>query len=210
MNKSLDNISIGCISLTFSFSAVILSIIALCSLSDHTFVTDSALVSIVGIIVAVLIGLVAILIAWQVFNYFGYKAEMKELVDKSINEFIDDLEAYNVATAMVNNDVDLIYMSYSSEKQIEIQINSLRKALSCNHALMRDSAINYIMTRIYSEASELYKNKDEWKIPKGMREEYLRVLRQIKHDNIYRLIQYVEIAKEIDDEDVKGIKEQEN
>ena len=75
--------------LIFSLVSTALSIITICSISDHSFCTDSALLSIAGVIVATLVGIVTILIAWQIFNYFSLENRMnRRLFIENLFQFL--------------------------------------------------------------------------------------------------------------------------
>lgn len=189
--------------LIFSLSSTVLSIISLCSISDHSFSTDSALISIAGIIVAALAGIVTILIGWQVFNYFSLEKRIKDITNNSINSFINDFNNYNLAITAGNNDVDYVTDTFIKGKSIMAYIEGIKKALLCKNTIMRKAAIDYIMNRVHTNNdSEINREHDKWIIPKGKRKEFLRVLKRVEHDNIDVLIDYVIHAKEIDIEEI--------
>ena len=185
-------------SLVISIFSIVLSIIALCSISEHTFYTDSTLVSIVAIIVTISVGLVTILIGWQIYNYFNLEQRIKEITNTSISSFIDDFNKYNIAISASNNDVEYVVESMKC-KSIKAYVEGFKNAIMCENPLMRKSAINYIMNRVQTNHdSDIKQTPDKWFIPKGKKNEYLRVLKRIDHDNIDILIEYVQRAMEID------------
>ena len=78
-------------------------------------------------------------------------------------------------------------------------IEGFKKALLCKNDLMRKAAINYIMDRVLNNNdSEINQNNDQKVIPQGKRNEFLRVLKGVEHDNIDILIDYVMNAIELD------------
>lgn len=186
--------------LIFSLVSTALSIITICSISDHSFCTDSALLSIAGVIVATLVGIVTILIAWQIFNYFSLENRIKDITNNSINSFILDFNNYNNAITAGNNDVDYVTDTPNIKgKSIVAYIEGFKKALLCKNDLMRKAAINYIMDRVLNNNdSEINQNNDQKVIPQGKRNEFLRVLKGVEHDNIDILIDYVMNAIELD------------
>ena len=157
--------------LIFSLVSTALSIITICSISDHSFCTDSALLSIAGVIVATLVGIVTILIAWQIFNYFSLENRIKDITNNSINSFILDFNNYNNAITAGNNDVDYVTDTPNIKgKSIVAYIEGFKKALLCKNDLMRKAAINYIMDRVLNNNdSEINQNNDQKVIPQGKR-----------------------------------------
>lgn len=184
------------VSLLFSSIAIVLSIITVCSLEDHSFCSDSALISIMGIIVAAAFGAVTILITWQIFKYFSLKQEMQKVADEAIDKIVDSLSIYNKAISEVDNDITLVCMDRKPCEQIKWHMKALKTALSCEHVNLRNNAIKNIMDRLDSSSSLTKLPHDKWRIPKGRKDEYLLIAQQIVHNNSDDLIDYVANAKE--------------
>lgn len=78
--KGMSHNIIVALSFTFSALALVFSIISLCSAKIHNFNADNAMLSSIGIIVAALIGIVAFLAAWQIWNTIEFKNKTEEIV----------------------------------------------------------------------------------------------------------------------------------
>lgn len=65
-----------------SFVSIVISIIALCSNASHNFHKDDIMWSSMNIIVTLLIGIITILITWQIWNVLRIKEQNEELIKK--------------------------------------------------------------------------------------------------------------------------------
>lgn len=75
-----------CVAIVLSFLSIIISVVALCSLSN-SYDDDNAIVTAFGIITALLIGLIGILIAWQIWNTIDAKEKIETIDEKIAEEF---------------------------------------------------------------------------------------------------------------------------
>lgn len=181
-----------------SIIAIVLSIIAICSLSDHSFCTDSTLVSIMGIIVAAAIGAVTILITWHIYNYIYLKQEMQEMINKTLTSFADDIQKYNQAISKANEDIDVVFEDIRADKQIKAHVEAIKIALQCKDTTIRDSAISYIMDRACNEYSETRKPENDWTLPMGEQKRYLYIVNKVDHEQKDILINYLNKAHYVD------------
>lgn len=70
-----------------SVAAIVISIVALCSLKNHSFNSDNAILSSISIIVAVLVGMIALLIGWQINNTIEANSKLADIDSKILASF---------------------------------------------------------------------------------------------------------------------------
>lgn len=108
------------LSFAFSVLAIIFSIISLCSAKSHNFNADNILISSIGIIVAALIGVVAFLVAWQIWNTIEFKNKTEEIVRKYT--YRGSRSALFVSLAQQGN---IFYHRYEKADSTKLILNAL-------------------------------------------------------------------------------------
>ena len=110
------NLLICIIALAISFLAIIISIIAFWSLCKMEYDSGNAIMSAFSIIVTILIGAVTVLIAWQVYNHYVAKDEVRKMVEEETNKLAED--TWNVLDSIISSS-NLISFSQGDHKDFD-------------------------------------------------------------------------------------------
>ena len=108
------------IALAISFLAIIISIIAFWSSCKMEYDSGNALMSAVSIIVTILIGAVTVLIAWQVYNHYVAKDEVRKMVEEETKKLAED--TWNVLDSIISSS-NLISFSQGDHKDFDAYRN---------------------------------------------------------------------------------------
>jgi len=186
------------ISLIISSVSLTLSVIAFWSSCSYEYNEGNAIMSAFSIIVSVLIGAVTILIAWQVYNHFVAKDEVKKMIEDEVPRVAMDIGHVLESIDKAGKDVCLLTTADIKDyDKIEAYINGLEIAKTCNLDSLKTYAIDYTLNRFHRFYNRL-KESDERHIRKGCRNSYLFTCNNIKHPYIDDLKEYIKTAKEVE------------
>lgn len=184
------------LTLIISIVALIIGAIAFWSSCTFEFDKENAIMSAFSVIVAILIGAMAILIGLLAYNHYIAKDEVKNMINEEIpkiaSEIWNGLESINIAT----NDTCLISTRVEDYNKIEAYIRGIETAKNCKSEKMKEYAINDILERFHRFLKNL-KEEDGKHILKGKRNDYFYVCDGIRHKYIQDLKDYIKDAEEV-------------
>ena len=99
------------IALLISMVSITVSIIAFWSSCKLEYDSGNALMSAFSIMVTILIGAVTVLIAWQVYNHYVAKDEVRQMVEEETKKLADDI--WHVLDSNENSSDDACYIATS-------------------------------------------------------------------------------------------------
>lgn len=184
------------IALTISFLAIIMSIIAFWSSYKPEYDNGNAILSAFSIMVTILIGTVTVLIAWQVYNHYVAKDEVKNMVEKETKQLAED--TWNILDSIISS-ANLVSFSQGNHKDFDAYMLGIETAKKCKTTSLKDQAINDIIERFHHLYVEC-KDSEDMKIIKGKRKEYEHLCNNIDHKYIEELKDYIQNAVEVEDE----------
>ena len=155
-NKSIFFISIFAV--LVSVIAIIISIIAFWSSCKLEYDSGNAIMSTFSIMVTILIGAVTVLIAWQVYNHYVAKDEVKHMVEEETKKLADDI--WHVLDSNENSANDTCYLATSDIRdnmQLDAYMRGITIAKDCQLPSLRSYSINYALERfhqLYIESKE--------------------------------------------------------
>lgn len=188
---------LGIITLLISLIAIIISIVAFWSSCKLEYDSGNAIMSAFSIIVTVLIGAVTVLIAWQVYNHYVAKDEVKHLVEEETKKLANDI--WHVLDSNENSSNDACFV-ITSDIRDNMQLDSYMRGISiakeCSSNTLKNYSINFAMERFH----KLYvksKEEGEMHITKGKKKEYEYLCADIDHKYIEELRDYICNAVEV-------------
>lgn len=184
------------IALTISFLAIIMSIIAYWSSYKPEYDNGNAILSAFSIMVTILIGTVTVLIAWQVYNHYVAKDEVKNMVEKETKQLAED--TWNILDSIISS-ANIVSFSQGNHKDFDAYMLGIETAKKCKTTSLKDQAINGIIERFHHLYVEC-KDSEDMKIIKGKRKEYEHLCNNIDHKYIEELKDYIQNAVEVEDE----------
>lgn len=194
-NKSIFFISIFAV--LVSVIAIIISIIAFWSSCKLEYDSGNAIMSTFSIMVTILIGAVTVLIAWQVYNHYVAKDEVKHMVEEETKKLADDI--WHVLDSNENSANDTCYLATSDIRdnmQLDAYMRGITIAKDCQLPTLRSYSINYALERFHQLYIES-KEKGEMHITKGKKKEYEHLCADIDHKYIEELKEYITKAIEV-------------
>lgn len=194
-NKSIFFISIFAV--LVSVIAIIISIIAFWSSCKLEYDSGNAIMSTFSIMVTILIGAVTVLIAWQVYNHYVAKDEVKHMVEEETKKLADDI--WHVLDSNENSANDTCYLATSDIRdnmQLDAYMRGITIAKDCQLTSLRSYSINYALERFHQLYIES-KEKGEMHITKGKKKEYEHLCADIDHKYIEELKEYITKAIEV-------------
>jgi hypothetical protein len=194
-NKSIFFISIFAV--LVSVIAIIISIIAFWSSCKLEYDSGNAIMSTFSIMVTILIGAVTVLIAWQVYNHYVAKDEVKHMVEEETKKLADDI--WHVLDSNENSANDTCYLATSDIRdnmQLDAYMRGITIAKDCQLPSLRSYSINYALERFHQLYIES-KEKGEMHITKGKKKEYEHLCADIDHKYIEELKEYITKAIEV-------------
>lgn len=194
-NKSIFFISIFAV--LVSVIAIIISIIAFWSSCKLEYDSGNAIMSTFSIMVTILIGAVTVLIAWQVYNHYVAKDEVKNMVEEETKKLADDI--WHVLDSNENSANDTCYLATSDIRdnmQLDAYMRGITIAKDCQLPSLRSYSINYALERFHQLYIES-KEKGEMHITKGKKKEYEHLCADIDHKYIEELKEYITKAIEV-------------
>lgn len=186
------------IALLISMVSITVSIIAFWSSCKLEYDSGNALMSAFSIMVTILIGAVTVLIAWQVYNHYVAKDEVRQMVEEETKKLADDI--WHVLDSNENSSDDACYIATSDIRdymQLDAYIRGIEIAKKCHLASLKEYSINYALERFHQLYIES-KEKGEMHITKGKRKEYEHLCTGIDHKYIEELRDYIQNAVEVD------------
>ena len=197
-STNLHTIRIIClISLLLSILSFIIAVIAFWASCDIQYNNENALLSAFSIMVAILLGAVTILIAWQVYNHFVAKDEVRKMIDEEVSKQAIDIWQLLESKDMAQKDRCLLATSDVQDyDKIEVYIKSIEIAKSCKIETLKNYAVNYIMERFHNFYQRL-NDQSKKHILRGSRDKYLYICKDVNHVYIDELIHYITDAEDV-------------
>lgn len=190
----------GLVAVIFSLVAIAMSIVALCSLNDPEFCPDNAVVSTLGIMLACSVAMTTILITWQIFKYISLKVEMQDIAELAMKKGLNSFSVINEATLEAQGDITFVIENMPTYRQFDSHMAGFQKALSCEEESYRNYAIGYIFRRMNEDFSELKRDRKDWRILECKKEYYRGLAQQIKHEEVYKLFDYIKHAQPVNED----------
>lgn len=201
MNKNQNTLAICCClaSLCLSIVAVVLSCIAFWSACNMKYDEGNAILSAFSIIVTILIGSVTILIAWQVYNHFVAKDEVKNMIEKETAVIASDIwNVFDCHQKAQQDECHLITNDVKDYERINVYMQSIEKAKLCKIESLKNFSINYAMERFH-DYYEWAKDNAEFHILKGKKSEYEYICQDLSNKYIDELRHYISKAQEVNE-----------
>lgn len=195
--KNKGNLIISIIAVLISLVALTIGIIAFWSSCKIEYDSGNAIMSAFSIMVTILIGTVTVLIAWQVYNHYVAKDEVKNMVEKETKQLAED--TWNILDSIISS-ANLVSFSQGNHKDFDAYMLGIETAKKCKTTSLKDQAINDIIEKFHHLYVEC-KDSEDMKIIKGKRKEYEHLCTGIDHKYIEELKDYINNAVEVDDKD---------
>lgn len=192
---NIGSLIIGIIALVISILAIVIGIIAFWSSCKLEFNSGNAIMSTFSIIVTILIGAVTVLIAWQVYNRYVAKDEVRKMVEEETKQLAKD--TWNIIDSIISS-ANLVSFSQGNHQDFDAYMRGIEAAKKCKSTSLKDQAINNIVERFHHLYMEC-KDSEDMKIIKGKRKEYEHLCNNIDHKYIEELKDYIKNAVEVDD-----------
>ena len=175
------NIFILCVSaILLSLIALIISIIAFWSSCNWNYDSGNAIMSAFSILLTILICAITILIAWQVYNHYVAKEEVKKMIGEEAEVLAKDIWSL----------ID------SNTKAEEDTCHFIVDTPPYDMVVLRNNAIDYAMLRFHLLYIECTVKDTQMSILKGKRKEYEYICNGIEHKYIEELKDYLNKAIE--------------
>lgn len=194
--KNKGNLIISIIAVLISLVALIIGIVAFWSSCKIEYDSGNAIMSAFSIMVTILIGTVTVLIAWQVYNHYVAKDEVKNMVEKETKQLAED--TWNILDSIISS-ANLVSFSQGNHKDFDAYMLGIETAKKCKTTSFKELAIN----DIFESFHHLYvtcKGKEDMKISRGKRKEYEHLCADIDHKYIEELRDYIQNAVEVENE----------
>lgn len=194
--KNKGNLIISIIAVLISLVALIIGIIAFWSSCKMEYDSGNAIMSAFSIIVTILIGTVTVLIAWQVYNHYVAKDEVRKMMEKETEQLAKD--TWNILDSIISS-ANLVSFPQGNHKDFDAYMLGIETAKKCKSTSLREQAINDIIERFH----HLYvdcKESEDMKIIRGKRKEYEHLCSDIDHKYIEELRDYIQNAVEVEGE----------
>ena len=146
------------VSILISSISLIVSIVSLCSIGSHDLDTDSVILSTLSIITASLIGIVALLIGWQIWKTI----ETKNLVSEV------GMSKYLIRSYVMTLYAMQYELSNSAKETIDHYISAIDLAVKVSDKDAIELPIRKLIV--------MSRNRDIWQIKKDKRRYYIRTL----------------------------------
>lgn len=189
---------ISIISSLISTVALIISIIAFWASCKMEYDSGNAIMSTFSVIVTILIGAVTVLIAWQVYNHYVAKDEVRQMVEEETKKLADDI--WHVLDSNEKSSDDACYLATSDIRdymQLDAYMRGITIAKECRLPSLRSYSINFALERFHQLYNES-KEKGEMHITKGKKKEYEHLCADIDHKYIEELRDYICNAVEVE------------
>lgn len=187
---------ISTLALVISLLAIVIGIIAFWSSCKLEYDNGNAIMSAFSIIVTILIGAVTVLIAWQVYNHYVAKDEVRKMTEEESLKLAGDIIRIIESTA---HSSQFVSFSSTDNNNLDDYMQGIASAKDCENPSLRDYCINIALVHFH----ELYldcKERGEMHITKGKRKEYEHLCNNIDHKYIEELKDYIQNAVEVKDE----------
>lgn len=147
-----------------------------------------------GVIVGILAVLVTVLIGLQLYNYIYARENIKQIIDEQIRNMLQDYGHTTDARDCLQNGFELVVSDFDCPRITDAIMKALQEVAKCESAEMRQQTLDYIMNEAHKLCTEY--SKDERTIKKGMRADYLHIIKQIDHKYVPELTEYLKTAVE--------------
>ena len=194
--KNKGNLIISIIAVLISLVALVISIIAFWSSCKMEYDSGNAIMSAFSIIVTILIGTVTVLIAWQVYNHYVAKDEVRKMVEEESLKMAEDIKLVIESTEHSSH---RLYFDFAVNEDLDAFMRGIETAKGCHIPYLRDYSIDYALELFHRRYLEC-KKRGVMRITKGKRKEYEYLCADIDHKYIEELRDYIQNAEEIEDE----------
>lgn len=194
--KNKGNLIISIVAVLISLVALTIGIIAFWSSCKIEYDSGNAIMSAFSIMVTILIGTVTVLIAWQVYNHYVAKDEVRKMTEEESLKLAGDIIRIIESTA---HSSQFISFSSTDNKNLDDYMQGIASAKGCENSSLREYCINFALVQFHN----LYlnsKERGEMHITKGKRKEYEHLCNNIDHKYIEELKDYIQNAVEVEDE----------
>ena len=173
-----------------SILSLVISIVTLCSFENYDLDKTSMLMSGFSLFVSVLVGINALLIGWQIFNYFSWKDTIKEIVDKKLTDATHDYTKYTTSLNRVFSNYMLIDGSRSSS-MFDSGIEELSNISQLKDEDLKISGINHFYKYLYN-LSAVMRDRHFMALYQGKKEHYKYIFRNIPHEYQSPLLSFLD------------------
>lgn len=186
------NVFILCIcSIILSVIALVIAIIAFWSSCNWNYDNGNAIMSTFSILVTILVGAITILIAWQVYNHYVAKEEVKNMIEEEAKTLAEDIGLLIDSNTKAEDDTCHIITNTPSYDMVDAHICALDIAKKCKIDVLKNNAIDYAMQRFHQLYIECETKDTQMSILKGKRKEYEYICSGIEHKYIEELKDYL-------------------
>ena len=194
--KNKGNLIISIIAVLISLVALVIGIIAFWSSCKMEYDSENAIMSAFSIIVTILIGTVTVLIAWQVYNHYVAKDEVRKMVEEESLKMAEDIKLVIESTEHSSH---RLYFDFADYEDLDAFMRGIETAKGCHITYLRDYSIDYALELFHRRYLEC-KKRGVMRITKGKRKEYEHLCADIDHKYIEELRDYIRNAEEVEDE----------
>lgn len=152
--KNRGYLIISIIAVLISLVALIIGIIAFWSSCKMEYDSGNATMSAFSIIVTILIGTVTVLIAWQVYNHYVAKDEVRKMVEEESLKMAEDIKLVIESNEHIAN---LISFSQGDYKDLDSYMRGIETAKECKSVSLREFSIDQALQHfhhLYVECKE--------------------------------------------------------
>ena len=187
----MEDKNISMYALILSSIAIFFGIVAIITSQPYCIGID-----IYGIIVTLLIGMITLLIGWQIFNYLSLKETIKEVVMSEVEKTTKDYRHVLDAITYMYGHAGM-FNGNNPAKLVHCGVNSLRESLMCQDEELKMFSVEYTMNFLHGVVELV--NEDERNKPtiyKGKRQDYLYLLKYVDNKYTEELIEFISEAEE--------------
>lgn len=173
-----------------SIMSLVISIVTICSFENYDVDKTSMLMSGFSLFVSVLVGINALLIGWQIFNYLSWKDTIQEIVDKKLTDATRDYTKYTTSLNRIFSNYMLIDGTRSAS-MFNSGIEELSNISQLKDEDLKISGINHFYKYLYS-LSALMRDTHFLALYQGKKEHYKYIIRNIPHEYQSPLLSFLE------------------
>lgn len=187
---------VSIIAVLISLMAITISIIAFWSSCKMEYDSGNAIMSAFSIMVTILIGAVTVLIAWQVYNHYVAKDEVRKMVEEESLKLADDIELIIESDKQSSR---LVSFSSTDNYDFDAYMQGIATAKKCQFSSLKNYSINKALNcfhHLYLDCRE----RGEMHISKGKKKEYEHLCADIDHKYIEEMRDYIANAIEVEND----------
>lgn len=150
----------------------------------------------IGAIVGILALMVALLLGWQIANFFMSKDYIKEMIDEKVGELANDYINVLETRTRAEKHLDYIVVDYDEPAIIEDCLSAIEKTNTFMDNRLKKYAIDDTLRTLQGILNQNDKD-NPYKILKGKKNLYRFILKDIQHPYIESLLQIINEAEEV-------------